>query len=167
MILGGSSKNAIPLPLGAASLLLATQHTCLKKSIFFLFLGNLACLVRIGFYNGLWRGRQCVGVVTRSRAYIMYKYDMTWYMICHIFQRSSTKPLVRKPTCGFGQQNFWNQWLWSKSTASRLRWRDYGLKMLAIICETFEDIEGVWKIYTSTLQFHLCSSAEKVCHCNC
>ena len=72
MILGGSrsSKNAIPLPLGAASLLLATQHTCLKKSIFFLFLGNLACLVRTGFYNGLWRGRQCVGVVTRSRAYI-------------------------------------------------------------------------------------------------
>ena len=70
MILGGSSKNAIPLPLGAASLLSATQHTGLKKSIFFLFLGNLACLVRIGFYNGLWRGRQCVGVVTRSRAYI-------------------------------------------------------------------------------------------------
>ena len=33
--LGGSSKNAIPLPLGAASLLLATQHTYLKKSIFF------------------------------------------------------------------------------------------------------------------------------------
>ena len=68
--LGGSSKNAIPLPLGAASLLLATQHTYLKKPIFFLFLGNLGCLVRIGFYNGLWRGRQCVGVVTRSRAQI-------------------------------------------------------------------------------------------------
>ena len=31
----GSSKNAIPLPLGAASLLLATQHTYFKKSIFF------------------------------------------------------------------------------------------------------------------------------------
>ena len=73
MILGGSSKNAIPLPLGAASLLLATQHTCLKKSIFFLFLGNLACLVRTGFYNGLWRGRQCVGVVTRSRAYFLHR----------------------------------------------------------------------------------------------
>lgn len=92
----------------------------------------------------------------------MYKYDMIWYMICHIFQRSSTKPLVRKPTCGFGQQNFWNQWRWSKSTASRLRWRDYGLNMSAIICEAFEDIEGVWKIYTSTLQFHLCSSASSV-----
>ena len=35
MILGGSSKNAIPLPLGAASLLLATQHTYLKKNIYF------------------------------------------------------------------------------------------------------------------------------------
>ena len=68
-------KNAIPLPLGAASLLFATQHTYLKNPYFFLFLGNLGCLVRIGFYNGLWRGRQCVGVVTRSRAYIYYK----WY----------------------------------------------------------------------------------------
>lgn len=43
-----------------------------------------------------------------------------------------------------------------------LWWRDYGLNMLAIICEAFEDIEGVWKIYTSTLQFHLCSSASSV-----
>ena len=81
MILGGSSKNAIPLPLGAASLLLATQHTYLKKSIFFLFLGNLGCLVRIGFYNGLWRGRQCVGVVTRSRAYI-YLHIVDFYGKC-------------------------------------------------------------------------------------
>ena len=70
MILGGGSKNVIPLPLGAASLLLATQHTYLKNPYFFWFLGNLGCLVRIGFYNGLWRGRQCVGVVTRSRAYL-------------------------------------------------------------------------------------------------
>ena len=68
MILGGGSKNVIPLPLGAASLLLATQHTYLKNPYFFWFLGNLGCLVHIGFYNGLWRGRQCVGVVTRSRA---------------------------------------------------------------------------------------------------
>ena len=37
MILGGSSKNAIPLPLGAASRLLATQHTYLKKSIYFFY----------------------------------------------------------------------------------------------------------------------------------
>ena len=74
-----AQKNAIPLPLGAASLLLATQHTCLKNTIFFLFLGNLACLVRIGFYNGLWRGRQCVGVVTRSRAYI--DFDLPWKLI--------------------------------------------------------------------------------------
>ena len=80
MILGGSSKNAIALPLGAASLLLATQHTHLKKSIFFLFLGNLGCLVRIGFYNGLWRGRQCVGVVTRSRAYIYHTW-MVWVVL--------------------------------------------------------------------------------------
>ena len=72
MILGGSSKNAIPLPLGAASLLLATQHTYLKKTYIFLFLGNLGCLVRIGFYNGFWRGRQCVGVVTRSRAFMYH-----------------------------------------------------------------------------------------------
>ena len=65
----GTSKNAIPLPLGAASWLLGIVHTYEKNPYFFWFLGNLGCLVRIGFYNGLWRGRQCVGVVTRSRAY--------------------------------------------------------------------------------------------------
>ena len=81
MILGGSSKNAIPLPLGAASLLLAIQRTYLKKSRFFSFLGNLGCLVRIGFYNGLWRGRPCVGVVTRSSAYLAVKQDGCGFVI--------------------------------------------------------------------------------------
>ena len=100
MILGGSSKNAIPLPLGAASRLLATQHTYFKKSIFFVFLGNLGCLVRIGFYNGLWRGRQCVGVVTRSRAYmycihILCVLDLPPYTVTVAFLR--LKKGCRKP----------------------------------------------------------------------
>ena len=65
---GWQLKSAIPLPLGAASLLLATQHTYLKKQHIFLFIGTLVCLVFIGFYNRFSHGGQYLGVVTRSRA---------------------------------------------------------------------------------------------------
>ena len=59
-----------------------STHVFQKKTYFFLFLGNLGCLVRIGFYNGLWRGRQCVGVVTRSRAYKQSAdFDKCWYVL--------------------------------------------------------------------------------------
>lgn len=90
---------------------------------------------------------------------------MTWYDIWYVTFSKDLRPnpLVRKLTCGFGQQNFWNQWRWSKSTASRLRWRDYGLNMLAIICETFEDIEGVWKIYIHRPYSFICVQVPKKC----
>ena len=59
-----------------------STHVFKKIHNFFLFLGNLGCLVRIGFYNGLWRGRQCVGVVTRSRAYV-YSVPIIYIIFIH------------------------------------------------------------------------------------
>ena len=52
--MGGSSKNAIPLLIGAASLLL--------------FIGILVCLGFIDFYSSFSHGGQYVGVVTLPRA---------------------------------------------------------------------------------------------------
>ena len=61
--LGGSSKNAIPLLIGAASLLLATQHTYFKKSFFFIH--RHSCTLRFYCFS---HGGQYVGVVTLPRA---------------------------------------------------------------------------------------------------
>ena len=61
--LGGSSKNAIPLLIGAASLLLATQHTYFKKSFFFIH--RHSCMLRFYCFS---HGGQYVGAVTLPRA---------------------------------------------------------------------------------------------------
>ena len=71
-----------------------------KNQYFLLLLGNLGCLVRIGSYNGLWRGRQCVGVVTRSRAYIIHPQVFIHVIVCILYipsQKSGLDSGCRDP----------------------------------------------------------------------